>query len=101
MAAMVGGLLATGCGSAPNQPGPETLPPLSQTVYSDDGVSQLSTPGTWTVRPDFGPDAAIRVAESTDTAFLIVNSYFPGEIETTPISEFSRSYAEGLKESLG
>lgn len=95
------GLLATGCASPFNQPHWTGASSLSQTVYSDDGVSELSTPGTWTVRPDFGPDAAIRVAENKGNAFLIVNSYFPGEIETTPISEFSRSYAEGLKQSLG
>ncbi|UCH47681.1 MAG: hypothetical protein JSU95_16730 [Betaproteobacteria bacterium] len=97
----LGSMLIAGCASAPNQHAAGTSAPLSQTVYSDDGVSELSTPGTWTVRPDFGPDASIRVAESRGTAFLIVNSYFPGEIETTPISEFSKSYAEGLTESLG
>ncbi len=97
----LGSVLIAGCASVPNRPAAETSEPLSQTVYSDDGVSELSTPGTWTVRPDFGPDAAIRVAESKGNAFLIVNSYFPGEIETTPISEFSKSYADGLKQSLG
>ena len=97
----LGGILMAGCASAPNQRAAAISEPLSQTVYSDDGVSELSTPGTWAVRPDFGPDAAIRVAESSGTAFLIVNSYFPGEIETTPISEFSTSYAEGLTQSLG
>ena len=97
----LGSMLIAGCASAPNQRATEKSASLSQTVYSDDGVSELSTPGSWTVRPDFGPDASIRVAENRGAAFLIVNSYFPGEIETTPISEFSKSYAEGLTQSLG
>jgi len=73
---------------------------LAQTFYSDDGISELSAPANWTTRPDFSPGATIRVAEGNGAAFLIVNSYFPGEIETTPISEFSKSYMQGLSAAL-
>lgn len=97
---VVGSMFLAGCASTASRPAATASSSLSQTVYSDDGVSELSTPATWAVRPDFGQDAAIRVAEARGAAFLVVNSYFPGEIEATPISEFSQSYAEGLAESL-
>lgn len=74
---------------------------LAQTIYSDDGISELSAPAGWTTRPDFSPGATIRIAEDSGAAFLIVNSYLPGEIEATPISEFSRSYMQGLSTVLG
>ena len=74
---------------------------LAQTFYSDDGISELSAPGDWTSRPDFSQGATIRVAEDNGAAFLIVNSYLPGEIEATPISEFSKSYMQGLAAALG
>ena len=93
------GVLVAGCASTANQPASASSP-LSQIIYSDDGVSELSTPANWEARPDFGPAAAIRVAESGGAAFLVVNSYFPGEIEAAPIADFSKSYADGLAHSL-
>ncbi len=97
---IVCGLLISGCASIPGSSTNDASTALTQSILSDDGVSELMTPATWTVRPDFGPDAAIRVAEANGEAFLIVNTYFPGEIETTPIAEFSKSYAKGLTDSL-
>ncbi len=89
-------LFIAGCTSTANRPAASANSTLSQIILSDDGVSELSTPADWTVRPDFSPGATIRVAESSGAAFLIVNSYFPGEIEATPIAEFSKSYVKGL-----
>lgn len=74
---------------------------LVQTIYSDDGISELSAPAGWATRPDFSPDATIRIAEDSGAAFLIVNTYLPGEIEATPISDFSKSYMQGLAAVLG
>jgi hypothetical protein len=93
-------LLVTGCASSTGRSGTPASKSLTQTIYSDDGVSELLVPDTWTVRPDFGPDAAIRVAEGNGKAFLLVNSYLPSEMTATAIAEFSRSYAMGLTESL-
>ncbi|MGD8476671.1 MAG: hypothetical protein PVI98_05975 [Burkholderiales bacterium] len=99
-ALIVVALLAAGCTTAPQRATPVARQALTQTIYSDDGLSELSTPAGWAVRPDFSPDATIRVAKSDGSAYLIVNSYYPGEIEATPISEFSTSYMEGLKSVL-
>ena len=63
-------------------------------------MSELSIPATWTIRPDFGRDAAIRVAEGSSKTFLLVNSYLPGEIASSTVAEFSRGYAQGLIDSL-
>ncbi|HUU72571.1 MAG TPA: hypothetical protein VMW70_08085 [Burkholderiales bacterium] len=97
---LLAGVLVTGCASPAKTSKASASRPLAQTVYSDDGVSELSVPTTWTVRPDFGRDAAIRVAEGNGKAFLLINSYQPGEIANTTIAAFSHSYAEGLAESL-
>ena len=47
-------LLVGGCASTSSQP--TATSDLIRTVYSDDGVSELSTPDTWGTRPDFGPE---------------------------------------------
>jgi hypothetical protein len=91
-------LLVGGCASITSQP-PATSK-LVRTVYSDDGVSQLSTPEEWQTRPDFGPDAAIRVAQESGEAYLLVNSYFPGDIEPVTLPEFARTWTNNLAINL-
>jgi hypothetical protein len=93
-------VLITGCASPSQGFGTSAQEPLARIVFSDDGVSELSIPATWTVRPDFGRDAAIRVAEGNSKTFLLVNSYLPGEIAATTVAEFARGYAKGLVDSL-
>ncbi len=94
------GLLIAGCAAPSKESEASIQGPLARTVFSDDGVSELSIPATWTVRPDFGREAAIRVAEGNSKTFLLVNSYLPGEIAAATVAEFSRSYAQGLVDSL-
>ena len=106
LAAVFALLLVAACASNTGAPahkagGSDVPVALVQTIYSDDGISELSVPADWTTRPDFSPGATIRVAENDSAAFLIVNSYFPGEIEAAPISEFSKSYMQGLSAALG
>ena len=60
MLLLLTGVLVTGCSSVPVAPEPLAL---TQVIYSDDGLSQLPVPSDWAIRPDFGRDAAIRVAE--------------------------------------
>jgi hypothetical protein len=91
-------LLIGGCASTTNTP--SMTSDLIRTVYSDDGVSELSTPDAWTMRPDFGPDAAIRIAKDTGEAYLLVNSYFPGDIEPVALSEFAETWALNLATNL-
>ena len=91
-------LLVGGCASTTSQPSATSK--LVRTVYSDDGVSELSTPGEWKTRPDFGPDATIRVAEESGEAYLLVNSYFPGDIEPIALPEFARTWANNLAMNL-
>ncbi len=95
---IAGSLLVGGCASTTNQPSGASN--LIRTIYSDDGVSELSTPDTWAIRPDFGPDAAIRVAQETGQAYLLVNSYFPGDIDPVTLPEFAESYADSLATNL-
>ncbi len=91
-------LLFSGCATTSNQPSATSN--LLQTVYSDDGASELSTPNGWTTRPDFGPDAAIRVAHETGEAYLLVNSYFPGDIEPVAPTDFAETWAFNLATNL-
>lgn len=97
---VLAGALISGCATSTNAPEAETTSTLTQTIYSDDGVSEVSVPADWTVRPDFGRDAALRVAEDSGKAFLLLNTYQPGEIPDTTAADFSRSYAQGLVHSL-
>ncbi len=100
LACALASVLIAGCTNTSNRPDASASQQLARIVYSDDGVSELSIPDTWTVRPDFGRDAAIRVAEGNSKTFLLVNSYLPGEIAAATIGEFSRGYAQGLLDSL-
>lgn len=91
-------MLVGGCASTTSLK-PDTSN-LIRTIYSDDGASELSTPDTWAMRPDFGPDASIRVAKQTGEAFLLVNSYSPGDIEPVTLREFANNYADNLAANL-
>ena len=91
-------LLVGGCASTTSQPSATSN--LVRTIYSDDGVSELSTPDRWKTRPDFGPDAAIRIAEETGEAYLLVNSYFPGDLDPITLPEFAKTWANNLADNL-
>ena len=91
-------LLVGGCASTTSQPWLTSN--LVRTVYSDDGVSELSTPEEWKTRPDFGPDAAIRIAEETGEAYLLVNSYYPGDLDPITLPEFAKTWANSLAANL-
>jgi hypothetical protein len=91
-------LLVSGCASTTSQP--SVTSNLAQTIYSDDGVSELSAPDRWKTRPDFGPDAAIRIAEETGEAYLLVNSYFPGDLDPITLPEFAKTWANNLAANL-
>jgi len=66
------------------------------TVYSDDGLSELTAPQNWRTRPNLGKSAAIRLADDESANYLLLNSYHPGEKDDSPLAEF----AERLSASL-
>ena len=77
--------------------------PIAQkasTVYSDDGVSELTAPDSWRTRPNFGRSATIRLADDAADRYLLVNSYFPHEVEATPFEQFAERASGALMRRL-
>lgn len=97
IAIAVSAWLVAGCATTAQSP---TASPPTYTVYSDDGVSELSAPGSWTIRPDIGRDAAIRVAADSGDMYLLVNTYLPGELKITSAPELASVLAGNLADNL-
>lgn len=72
----------------------------ARTVYSDDGISELTAPEHWTVRADIGRKATLRVSDSTADYHLAVYTYLPDEIEPTTLAQFSEDFSSDLMGSL-
>lgn len=72
----------------------------ARTVYSDDGISELTAPEHWTVRADIGREATLRVSDSMADYHLAVYTYLPDEIEPTPLAQFSEDFSSDLMGSL-
>lgn len=75
-------------------------PVMTHTVYSDDGVSELLVPGSWYTRPDMGRNASVRVADAGRETYLLVNSYFPDEIDPMSLDEFAHRVSSPLQETM-
>ena len=76
-------------------------PPKLNTVYSDDGVSELVAPDAWRTRPNIGKNAALRLGNEAAVSYLIVNSYFPGEADEMPLPQFAERMSTSLMKRLG
>ncbi len=73
----------------------------ARTVYSDDGISELTAPEHWTVRADIGREAALRVSNSAADYHIAVYTYLPDEIEPTTLAQFAEDFSSDLMASLG
>ena len=72
-----------------------------RTLYSDDGLSEISVPGEhWLVRPHIGRDAALRVTDTQGDGVLLVNSYLPDELDPMPLEKLSKKLSTRLMDSL-
>ena len=74
---------------------PTTRP--TSTVYSDDGVSELTAPASWRTRPNLGRSGTIRLADDAGENYLLVNSYHPHERDGAPLAEFAERVSARLK----
>lgn len=70
----------------------------ARTIYSDDGISELSAPEHWSVRADIGRNATLRVSDSMADYHLAVYTYLPDEYEPATLEQFSENFAIDLKE---
>lgn len=75
-------------------------PVQTRVVYSDDGISELSVPESWSSRADFGRSAALRVADGGRDSYLMVNSYLPREIEPTSLAQFAERVSVALRDNM-
>jgi hypothetical protein len=72
----------------------------ASTVYSDDGVSELMAPDSWRTRPNIGRSAAIRLGDDAADSYLLVNSYFPHEVDAMPFPQFAERVSVALMKRL-
>jgi hypothetical protein len=72
----------------------------TSTVYSDDGVSELTAPDSWRTRPNLRKSATIRLADDASANYLLVNSYHPHEIESAPLAQFAERLSVSLMKRL-
>ncbi|OZA30079.1 MAG: hypothetical protein B7X93_04565 [Hydrogenophilales bacterium 17-61-9] len=73
----------------------------ARTLYSDDGLSEISVPGErWLVRPHVGRAAALRVTDTQGDSVLVVNTYLPDELEPMPLDKLSRKLSTRLLDDL-
>jgi hypothetical protein len=70
------------------------------TVYSDDGVSELRVADSWRTRPNLGRGATIRLGDDAAVTYLLVNSYFPHEVEARPFAEFAERFSVSVMKRL-
>jgi hypothetical protein len=75
-------------------------PVTTRIVYSDDGVSEVTAPDYWYTRADFGQSASLRAADGSRENYLLVNSYFPHEIDPTSLEKFAEKVSVTLRDNL-
>jgi hypothetical protein len=71
------------------------------TVYSDDGLSELTAPDTWRTRPNLGRSGTLRIGEDEAVVYLLVNTYLPHELEAMPFPQFAERVSTRLTQRLG
>ena len=73
----------------------------ARTLYSDDGLSEVSVPGErWLVRPHVGRTAALRVSDTQGDSVLVVNTYLPDELEPMSLDKLSNKLSTRLMDDL-
>lgn len=72
----------------------------ARTVYSDDGISELTAPDHWSVRADIGRSASLRVSDSSADYHLTVYTYLPEEYEPTTLEQFAENFSADLIKNL-
>lgn len=73
----------------------------ARTLYSDDGLSEISVPGEhWLVRPHVGRAAALRVSDTQGDSVLVVNTYLPDELDPMPLDKLSKRLSTRLLDEL-
>jgi hypothetical protein len=70
------------------------------TVYSDDGVSELTAPEAWRTRPGLGQSATIRLADDASANYLLLNSYHPEEKDGSALAQFAERLSTSLSKRL-
>lgn len=69
-------------------------------LHSDDGLSEISVPDDWRVTPHIGKTAALRVTDSRNDGYLVVNTYLPGETKPVPFEQLAGDLSQALLEAL-
>lgn len=78
-----------------------TQAPLkTHAIYSDDGISEVIVPDYWHARADFGQNASLRAADGSRDNYLLINSYFPHEIEVMSLEKFAEKVSAALRANL-
>lgn len=72
----------------------------TRTLYSDDGLSEISVPDDWRVTPHIGKTAALRVTDPRNDGYLLVNTYPPGETKPVAFEQLAEDLGRGLLEAL-
>jgi hypothetical protein len=75
-------------------------PRKASTAYSDDGVSELTAPDSWRTRPNLGRSATIRLGDDATASYLLVNSYFPHEVQASSFPQFAERVSVALMKRL-
>lgn len=70
-------------------------------VTSDDGLSEISLPASWQLRPDIGRNADLRVADGEHDRYLLITTYGQDELDAVTLAQAARRLANALRESLG
>lgn len=71
-----------------------------QIVYSDDGISELRVSESWSIRPDIGQTATLRVADGVNDNYLVVNTYLRKEIKPMSFAKFAETVSAVLLDNL-
>jgi hypothetical protein len=82
-----------GCATTP-------APVQTRIFYSDDGISELSAPTTWSPRANFGKSATLRITDGGQDSYLLVISYLPQEIKPTTLPTFAQRLTTALRDNL-
>lgn len=76
------------------------VPVQTRVFHSDDGVSELNAPATWSTRANFGQSATLRIADGGQDSYLLLNSYLPQEIKPTTLPKFAQRVTTALRDNL-
>jgi hypothetical protein len=84
-------LLLGACATAP---APQTTQAAPHTVQSDDGLSELTAPGSWRTRPNLGRSGTIRLGDDSSETYLLVNTYLPNELQGMSFPQMAEHVSE-------